>query len=174
MRWWWCLVCSNVNTTNMVIRTNDILWDDDDAWFVRKRLLVGSCYSIFSFMWYVLYIVVCTFGHCAVCLSSIYGIWLSLWYLQTLLLFLTNSIRCIDGCSSFCTFSFGHCVVCPSFGHCVVCPSSFGHCVVCPSSFGHCVVCPSLIYGFWLPLWYFQTFLIKKFIGNNTAIIASG
>jgi hypothetical protein len=32
--WWWCLVCSNVNTTNMVIRTNDILWDDDDAWFV--------------------------------------------------------------------------------------------------------------------------------------------
>jgi hypothetical protein len=27
----------------------------------------------------------------------------------------------------------------------------------CPFSFGHCVVCPSLIYGFWLPLWYLQT-----------------
>jgi len=25
-------------------------------------------------------------------------------------------------------------------------------------SFGHCVVCP-LIYRFWLPLWYLQTFL---------------
>ena len=49
----------------------------------------------------------------------------------------------VDRCSSFCTFSFGHCVVC-SFGHCVVC--SFGHCVVC--SFGHCVVCSSSIYGF--------------------------
>jgi hypothetical protein len=32
-----------------------------------------------------------------------------------------------------------------TFGHCVVCPSSFGHCVVCPSSFGHCVVCPLLL-----------------------------
>jgi hypothetical protein len=38
-----------------------------------------------------------------------------------------------------------------------VCPP--GHCIVCPS--GHCIVCPSglsLIYGFWLFL-YFQTFL---------------
>ena len=26
-----------------------------------------------------------TFGHCVVCSSSIYGFWLSLWYLQTLL-----------------------------------------------------------------------------------------
>ena len=26
-------------------------------------------------------------------------------------------------------------------------------------SFGHCVVCLSLIYSFWLPLWYLQTFL---------------
>jgi hypothetical protein len=29
----------------------------------------------------------------------------------------------------------------------------------CPFSFGHCVVCPSSIYGFWLPLWYLQTLL---------------
>jgi len=36
---------------------------------------------------YVLSIVVCTFsfGHCVVCSSSIYGLWLPLWYLQTLL-----------------------------------------------------------------------------------------
>jgi hypothetical protein len=33
----------------------------------------------------------------------------------------------VDRCLSFCTFSFGHCVVCSS------------------------------IYGFWLPLWYLQT-----------------
>ena len=26
-------------------------------------------------------------------------------------------------------------------------------------SFGHVIVCPSSIYGFWLPLWYLQTFL---------------
>ena len=35
----------------------------------------------------------------------------------------------VDRCLSFCTFSFGHCVVC------------------------------SAIYGFWLPLWYLQTLL---------------
>ena len=29
----------------------------------------------------------------------------------------------------------------------------------CPFSFGHCVVCPSLMYGFWLPLWYLQNLL---------------
>jgi hypothetical protein len=34
----------------------------------------------------------------------------------------------VDSCLSFCTFSFGH-----------------------------CVVCFSSIYGFWLPLWYLQT-----------------
>ena len=29
----------------------------------------------------------------------------------------------------------------------------------CTFSFGHCVVCSSTIYIFWLSLWYFQTFL---------------
>ena len=69
----------------------------------------------------------------------------------------------VDRCSSFCTSSFGHCVVCSSsFGHCVVCSSSFGHCVVCSSSFGHCVVCSSSIYWFKLPLWYLQTLLVHE------------
>ena len=30
----------------------------------------------------------------------------------------------------------------------------------CTFSFGHCVVCSSLIYEFWLPLWYLQTLLL--------------
>ena len=30
----------------------------------------------------------------------------------------------------------------------------------CTFTFGHYVVCPSSIYGFWLPLWYLQTLLI--------------
>jgi hypothetical protein len=33
---------------------------------------------------------------------------------------------------------------------------------VFPFSFGHCVVCPS-IYGFWLPICYLQTFLMKMY-----------
>jgi hypothetical protein len=35
-------------------------------------------------------------------------------------------------------------------------------------SFAHCVVCPSLIYGFWLPLWYLQTFLTPLLYFNVT------
>jgi hypothetical protein len=51
---------------------------------------VGSCYSVFSFM-YVLcrsLFVHCTFSvdHCIFSSSSIYGFWLPLSYLQTLLL----------------------------------------------------------------------------------------
>ena len=32
----------------------------------------------------------------------------------------------------------------------------------CTFSFGHCVVCSSSIYGFWLPLWYLQSLLIPE------------
>jgi hypothetical protein len=32
----------------------------------------------------------------------------------------------------------------------------------CPFSFGHSIACP-LIYSFWLPLWYLQTFLASIF-----------
>ena len=30
-----------------------------------------------------------------------------------------------------------------------------------PLAFGHCTVCPHSNYAFWLPFWYFQTFLIR-------------
>jgi hypothetical protein len=32
----------------------------------------------------------------------------------------------------------------------------------CTFSFGHCVVYPSSIYEFLLPLWYLQTFLVEN------------
>ena len=42
----------------------------------------------------------------------------------------------------------------------VVCVCFEDRCLsFCPFSFGHCVVCPSSIYGFWLPIWYIQTLL---------------
>ena len=38
----------------------------------------------------------------------------------------------------------------------VLCACFVDRCLsFCPFSFGHCVVCPS-IYGFWLPLWYLR------------------
>jgi hypothetical protein len=42
----------------------------------------------------------------------------------------------------------------------VVCVCFVYRCLsFCTFSFGHCVVCSSSIYGFWLPLWYLQSSL---------------
>ena len=44
--------------------------------------------------------------------------------------------------------------------------------IVCPYSFSvhHCIVCLS-IYGFWLPLRYLQTFLVRYFNTGNVMLI---
>jgi hypothetical protein len=34
----------------------------------------------------------------------------------------------------------------------------------CTFSFGYCVVCSSSIYGLWLPLWYLQTRLTYSYV----------
>ena len=47
----------------------------------------------------------------------------------------------VDCCLSFCTFSFGHCVVCSS------------------------------IYGYWLPLWYLQAHLSRYIVVKLHAVI---
>ena len=48
----------------------------------------------------------------------------------------------------------------------VFCVCFIDHCLsFCTFSFGYCIVGPSSIYGFWLPLWYFQTFLMTYFAG---------
>ena len=45
-----------------------------------------------------------------------------------------------------------------------ICALSFVyHC----SCFFFCVVCPSSIYGFWLPLWYLQTFLSARHLWGS-------
>ena len=56
-------------------------------------------------------------------------------------------------CLSFWTFSFCHCVVCSSSIYGFWLPLWYFQ------AFDHCVVCSSSIYGFWLPLWYLQTLL---------------
>ena len=93
-----------------------------------------------------------SFGHYVICSSSIYGFWLPLWYLPTLLC------------------PFGHYVFCPSLINGLWLPLWYLPTLRCP--FGHYVVCPSLIDGFWLPLWYLQTFLVTYItylkIDNNT------
>jgi hypothetical protein len=72
----------------------------------------------------------------------------------------------------FCPFSFGHCVVCPWFTDSdypfgifwpLCCLSFFDLWILITPlvSFGHCVVCPSLIYRFWLPLWYLLAIVLS-------------
>ena len=50
----------------------------------------------------------------------------------------------------------------------VLCVCFVDRCLLfCTFSFDHCVVCPSSIYGFWLPLWYLQTHLVYDLYLNN-------
>ena len=54
-------------------------------------------------------------------------------------LYLVLYVCFVDRCLSFCTFSFGH-----------------------------CAVCSSSIYGFWLPLWFFQNRLWSEIFNGNS------
>ena len=100
-----------------------------------------------------------SFDHCAVCSSSIYGFWLPLWYLQTLLMTIVLSVLLLftDSdypCGIFKLFFWPLCCLFFFDLRILITPL-----VSSNSSFGHCVVCSSSIYGFWLPLWYLQTVL---------------
>ncbi len=54
---------------------------------------VGRCLSFWTF----------NFGHCVVCSSSIYGLWLPLWYLQTLVIDFAK-VNSVDLFSCVCLF----------------------------------------------------------------------
>ena len=78
-------------------------------------------------------------GHCIIC-PSIYGFWLPVCYMLAII-------------SSVLRFTL---LITPLLyvGHCIV--SYFDLCLLITTlvSIGHCIVCPTLIYAFWLPLWY--------------------
>jgi hypothetical protein len=84
-----------------------------------------------------------SFGHCIIC-PSIYGFWLPLWYLLAIVLSVLQ----------FTVSGYPYGIFWPLYY------LSFNiRFLVTPMvSFGHCIISPS-IYGFWYPLWYFQTFL---------------
>jgi hypothetical protein len=85
------------------------------------------------------------FDHCIVC-PSIYGLWLPLWYLLTIVL----SVLPFTACD----YHFGNFrpLDCLSFHLRLVITSLV--------SFDHCIVCPS-VYGLWLPLWYLLTIALS-------------
>jgi hypothetical protein len=91
-----------------------------------------------------------SFGHCVVCLSAIYGFWLPIWYLLTIVLsvflWFTDSDYPFGIFWSLCCLSFYDLRI-----------------LITPLvSFDYCFVCLSTIYRFWLPFWYLQTLLIRS------------
>jgi hypothetical protein len=83
-----------------------------------------------------------SFGHCIACTSLIYGFWLPLWYLLAIVLSILLWFTASD-------YPFG--IFWPLY-----CLYFFDlRLLITPLvSFGHCIACTSLIYSFWLPLWY--------------------
>ena len=130
-----------------------------------------------------------SFGHCVVWPSSIYRLWLPLWYLLAIVL--SDLLRFTDSDYSFGVFWPLCCVTFFDLQIMITSLVSFGHCVVsvllwytdsdylfgifwplCCLTFdlqilitplvslGHCVVSPS-IYRFWLPLWYLLAIVLS-------------
>ena len=90
-----------------------------------------------------------SFGHCVVWPSSIYRFWLHIWYLFAILL--SDLLRFTDS-----GYLFG--IFWP-----LCCLTFFDLQIMITTlvSFGHCVVCSSLIYWFWLPLWYLLAIVLS-------------
>ena len=74
----------------------------------------------------------------------------------------TGIQKCYPSAAPEFTLGFSRVRVAPSL---VLYVCFVDHCLYfCTFSFGHCVVCSSSIYGFWLPLWYLQTLLKIKML----------
>jgi predicted nucleic acid-binding Zn ribbon protein len=158
----------------------------------------GSCCTMFSLLYSIMSTIICLFlrplyclsfkvrclitpfGHCIVCSSSKYGVWLPL--LAIVLSVLQSTASDYPLWPLYCLFFFKVLCLITPFGHCIVCSSSkYGvwlpplaivlsvllqstasdyplwplYCLSFEvrrliTPFGHCIVCPSK-YGVWLP-----------------------
>ena len=186
-------------------------------WYTYSDYSFGIFWSLCCLYFFDIRILITplvSFGHCVVCISSIYVFWLLLWYLLVIVLsvflWYTYSDYSFGIFWSLCCLYFFdiRILITPlvSFGHCVVCISSiyvfwlllwyllvivlsvflwytysdysFGifwslcclyffdiRILITPLvSFGHCVVCISLIYVFWLLLWYLLVIVLSVFL----------
>jgi hypothetical protein len=103
------------------------------------RSRFSSAYVAWPFVFF-------SFGHCVICSSLIYGFWLPLWYLLVIVL----SVLWFTG--SDYPFGIFWSLCCLFFDlHVLITPLV---------SFGHCVVC-SLVYRFWLPIWYLLVIVLS-------------
>ena len=151
----------------LVIVLSVLLWYTDSDYPFG---IFWSLCCLFFFDILILTTPLVSFGHCVVCSSLIYWFWLPLWYLLVIvlsvLLWYTDSDYPFGIFWSLCCLFFFDILILTtplvSFGHCVVC-SSLIYWFWLPLwyLFGHCVVCSSLIYWFWLPLWYLLVIVLS-------------
>jgi hypothetical protein len=125
-------------------------------------LFTGSDYSFVVFwllcclFFYlrILIIPLVSFDHCVVC-SSIYGFWLSLWYLLAIVL----SVLLLFTDSNY-PFGIFWPLCCLFFFYLRI--------LMIPLvSFGHCVVCSS-IYGFWWSFWYLLVIVLSVLLFTDS------
>jgi hypothetical protein len=169
----------------LVIVLPFFLWftASDYPFSIFKLLLFSFFWSLYCFSFFDLRLLVTSlvssnwscsfsFGHCIAFLSLFYGFWLPLWYLQNaLVLFLLvivlpfflwfTASDYLFGIFKLVLFSFLWSLYCLSFFDLQLLITSFisSNCS-CSLSFGHCIAFLSLIYSFWLPLWYLQNVLV--------------
>ena len=121
-----------------------------DLRLTASDYLIGICWPLYCLFFdlQLLIISLVSFDHCVVC-SLIYSFWLSHWYLLTIVL---SVLLCLTASGYlfgifwplYCLFFFDLQLL-----------------VISLVSFDHCVVCSSLIYSFWLSLWYLLTIVLS-------------
>ena len=113
--------------------------------FTASHYTFGIFWSLYCLSFYALRLLITplvSFGHCIVCLSSLYGFSLLLWYLLAIVLSILLRFP-----ASHYYFGIFWSLYCLSF-------DALRLLITLLVSFGHCIVCPSTLYGFSLPFWY--------------------
>ena len=150
-----CVVCSSF-IYGLWLPPFGIFWPLCCLFFFYLRIMVTSLWYLLAIVLSVLllftdygYLPLVSFGHCVVCSSFIYGLWLPpfgiFWPLCCLFFFYLRIM--VTSLWYLLAIVLSVLLLFTDYGYLPL------------VSFGHCVVCSSFIYGLWLPLWYLQTLL---------------
>jgi hypothetical protein len=128
-------------------------------------VLLNLSFSVYCFVDHCLYICLFPFGYCVFCLSSIYGFWLSLWYL------LITSLVSSDYLFGIFWLSLWYLLIISLvssdylFGIFLL---SLWYLLIIS------LVSSDYLFGiFWLPLWYLQTVLASTYQVFYCAVFSS-
>jgi hypothetical protein len=160
-----------------------IQWPKDTKWVISLYLLpivssvllqcmpsdypFGILWPLYRLSYFDLCLLITplvSFGHCIVCPTLIYDFWLPHWYLLAIVSSVV--LQCMSSDYPF--------VICWPLYRLSYFDLSL---LITPLvSFVHCIVCPSLIYAFWLSLWYLLAIVLATRYqrGNQKASIEEG